>query len=145
MRITDSQISKYWRKKETWKWRAFVAVVLEIDNGILQFAVRRVAAEERNKACLQLRRSHIQACIFNLNSYFEQQYLIDFRLKLIDIAMHRERFKWPAVTHLNDYLCRRPQWCVCISLVCPNWQDGLSSRRSSGFLRPISRNRFGSA
>lgn len=115
MRITDFQVSNWRRKRETWKQRLFFAVVLKLDDAIVQIDVRRVAAEERNIAHLRLRRRHIQACNFNIKRYFEQQYLIEFRFKCTDIAMLCNRFEWPGVKYRNEY-CVAPLTRMCVFL-----------------------------
>lgn len=86
MRITNFRISKCRKKGKILKQRLFVAVVLELEDAIALFAVRRLAAEETIKARLQLRRRHVQVCNFNLDSYSEQQCLIKFYFKCTDMA-----------------------------------------------------------
>lgn len=105
MSISTFQLLKHRRAVSLWKSRAVQALILELNNELVAYAVQQAQAHRSEIRRLNLRSMDNQKIQFNLNSTFEQQSIEKYRFMKADSVCIASMAEWARVTTRNGYHC----------------------------------------
>lgn len=111
MHQKDFALNSTIRKLEKWKFAAEFALSQGLSEELVVKAMDKAKEEHENVKKMMVRKSHIQAVYFNLNTMSEQQQLKDFRFLLPEIRKISETLDWNGVTSRNLYACESTLAC----------------------------------